>query len=189
MSFSSNALRALAESTLQKFLANVVPDGDSNPKKIREVSAAQSINNQLTAAKLSPAEIKKLHKKAKAKQMRLLKKSQAENTKRNKIAKHQLITKHRKDNTLTLEEDKYLRKIVKRNANLLNRLSEIEDYDLRSELQSLQQDILSAQKPKKPMKNKDRAKDFKEKLQSGKISYPGLTPGLAPVGMDDDDSE
>lgn len=189
MSFSSQSSKLLAESTLQKFLLGIVPVEAVQAGKARSQSKAQAVNNQLKARALSADEVRRLQKKAKLKQQRKLKKQQEEATRVKKVAKHQIIKSHKENKELTVEEEKYLNKIVKRNANSLSRLSEIEDYELKSELESLQDEILAAQRQTNRKTKQKLKKDFNEKLKRGKISYPGLTPGLAPVGLDDDDED
>lgn len=186
MSYLSKNSRSLAESTLQKFLLNVVPMETIQHANSGAKSGAQSVHNQLSTKRMSAEDLARIQKRAKLKRNRHIRQKQEMAKKVNKIAKHHVIKSHKEANTLTAEEQKYLNKVVKRNAGALSRLSEIEDYELKLELANLQEDILAVNK--KQRRSKQRLnKDFNDKIKRGKISYPGLTPGLAPVGMDDED--
>ncbi|KAK7684776.1 hypothetical protein QCA50_012018 [Cerrena zonata] len=140
--------------------------------------------------KLSTEEIKKINKANKIKKNKAINKKVKANKKFNKITS--LII----PNELPEEERKYLQKLVKKNSSTLRRLTDIDDPDVKDEIDQLKAEILELTNEKynkaKASKNNKldkKSQDFNEKVKKGLISTPGLTPGLAPVGLDDDSDE
>lgn len=218
MSFKSKASKQQAQSTVNRLFANVLPgstivdqaqskitktsNSNSNKnqnqnQKKNKLSSTELLNNHLSNKhKLTPEEIRKLNKQNKHKQNKLINKKLEETKKFNKLIKYNIIKNHKSENQLTVEESKYLKKLIKKNSNSINRLSEIDDPEINEELDQIKQEILQISndkynKAKRYKENKISQKqiDFNEKVKSGDISVPGLTPGLAPVGYDDDSDD
>ncbi|KAG7194313.1 Regulator of rDNA transcription protein 14 [Scheffersomyces spartinae] len=200
--FSSTSSKTQTESTINRLLATYLPgttvdetksqlwNNNSNNKNSKISSSTQQIHQQIKRSKLSKHEIKKINKLNKAKLNKLVLKNQAESKRVAKLAKYDLIKNRHRDD-LTIEEEKYLNKLIKRNVNSIKRVSEILDLEVKEELDFVKKDILeklNTKKSKSKSTSKDRQKQqFQDKINKGFISYPGLTPGLAPVGVDDDD--
>lgn len=195
MSFNSNSSKSQAQTTVNKLFSNLLPGTVGNvQKQSSSLPSAQLLNNEIeNTNKLSKQELRKIHKQNKLKQHKKIKKVLEEEKKFGKIAKYHLIKHHKTGGNLSEEESKYLKKLVKKNVNSLNKVSEIDDMEIRAELNQVRQDILRINKEKHDKKAKriqhKKTKDFNNKVSKGMISYPGLTPGLAPVGLEDSDDE
>ncbi|KAK5780435.1 Rrt14p PWA37_002594 [Arxiozyma heterogenica] len=125
--------------------------------------------------------------KAKVKDRRLA----LEQSERN--AKLQILESHRQRDMLTTREKQYLDKLIKHNVTKVKSLDI--DEEQKQELHELQEFILSNDNKKKlrSKKRRSKVKQFKEEIKpSSKKAvvdhrYPGLTPGLAPVGLSDEE--
>lgn len=105
-------------------------------------------------------------------------------------AQRRVLKEHSSSGKLTREEALELKKYVKKNVVDLASW-QVEDDDM----QEIQNDILEL----KSKDNRQRGKNIKKRTGSKEnardiykenmIRYPGLTPGLAPVGMDDEDED
>ncbi|CEP62137.1 Rrt14p LALA0_S04e08680g [Lachancea lanzarotensis] len=103
-------------------------------------------------------------------------------------AKLQILKKHHEEGTLTNKERKYLNKVIGRNVR------DLKSWDMEDEtdLQDLQDSILeSSGVAEQGRRTKKGRKDFKEgpssKAHTSDHRYAGLTPGLAPVGLSDEE--
>lgn len=195
MSFNSKSSKSHAEATVNKLFSSLLPGTQgTTSKQSPSLSSAELLSIEIeNKNKLSKEELKKIHKQNKFKQHKKIKKALEDEKRFNKLAKYHLIKHHKTGGELSEEEAKYLKKLVKKNVNSLNRVSEIDDMEIKSELDQVRQDILKINKEKHDKKAKriqnKKTKDFNSKVAKGMISYPGLTPGLAPVGLDDSDDE
>ncbi|OBA25953.1 hypothetical protein HANVADRAFT_3245 [Hanseniaspora valbyensis NRRL Y-1626] len=116
----------------------------------------------------------------------------------------QNLKKHYKEGTLSGKEHKLLKKTIKKEVMKLKQWDL--DYEVKEDLKELQKDILLITDPKyaealkrkqlKQMKNKKKLKHTSSSNASTTSSsshidhrVSGLTPGLAPVDMEDSDSE
>lgn len=196
--FSSAASKSQTESTVNKLLATYLPGTTVDETRSQawnnsRASSTQQIQHETKRSKLAPHEVKKINKLNKARLNKLVLKNQAESKRVAKLAKYDLIkNRHRED--LTVEEQKYLKKLIKRNVNSVNRVSEILDLEVKEELDAVKSGILDKLNTRNNRKSKASSKEkrneqFQEKIKKGFISYPGLTPGLAPVGLNDDSDE
>lgn len=108
-------------------------------------------------------------------------------------AKLQILETHRQKGTLTRREKEYVDKLVKSNVSKVKSLDVTKEQ--KQELRDLQSFILAQDNKNnlRSRKRRTRVKQFKEDLtSSGKKSvvdhrYAGLTPGLAPVGLSDEE--
>ncbi|CAI6452271.1 BPK_HP2_G0024520.mRNA.1.CDS.1 [Saccharomyces cerevisiae] len=102
------------------------------------------------------------------------------------------LKKHQQEGTLTDHERKYLNKLIKRNSQNL-RSWDLEE-EVRDELEDIQQSILkdtvSTANTDRSKRRRFKRKQFKEDIKESDFvkdhRYPGLTPGLAPVGLSDE---
>lgn len=125
--------------------------------------------------------------KAKVKDRRLA----LEQSERN--VKLQILESHRQRDMLTTKEKQYLDRLIKHNVTKVKSLDI--DEEQKQELHELQEFILSNDNKKKlhSKKRRSKVKQFKEEIKpSSKKTvvdhrYPGLTPGLAPVGLSDEE--
>lgn len=195
MSFNSKSSKTQAQATVNKLFSNLLPGTvQAVAKETLPMSSAQILHMEIeNKNKLSKEETKKIQKQNKLKKHKMIKKASAEEKKYGKLAKYHLIKQHKAEGSLSEEESKYLKKLVRKNVSSLNRISEIDDMEIKSELDQVRQDILKINREKHDKKVKrtqnKKTKDFNTKVSKGMISYPGLTPGLAPVGLEDSDDE
>lgn len=153
--FKSNSSKSHSINLLNKLTASIQNDTSSKTP----TSSTEVLASQFTAPKT---------KKIVKKQNKKIQKNQKRELKELKRVKYELIKN--KDN-LSPEHEKYLKKLIKKNKNLI--LSNDGDEDYSTE--ELQKQILSFNK-KEVKKNKN----FKTK------KHTGLTPGLAPVDYESD---
>lgn len=133
------------------------------------------------------------------KQKQKLRKSIKQSTKDKKQlienATLQNLKEHFKNNNLTKDEQKQLNKMIKKEVMKLKQWDI--DYEIKDDLKELQHDILlvtdskyaESLKRKQLKKNKNKKKSSSIKSDSLVAQYKGLTPGLAPVDLEDSDSE
>lgn len=181
--FNSDASKYQAENTVNKLFSNILHTDVSTTK-------ASSTTNQLFAQHGSNV------KKNKKKEAHKIKKNEERTKAFNKFVKYNYI----KNKQVKNESDKkYLSKLVRKNVNKLTSSSKIDDFEINEEFNMVSSELLDQIKPKSGKRlrkklfrvneNDERAKEFEEKLQKGIISYPGLTPGLAPVDYNESDSD
>ncbi|CAK7893869.1 regulator of rDNA transcription protein 14 [[Candida] anglica] len=192
MSFDSATSQSQAKSTVNKLLANFLPGAaiaSTTVVPTKPTAKAQTVAKELSK-KSNPEELKRIAKKQKLAQRKKILKNSETTKKFNKLAKYNSIKAHKESGNITPQEEKYLSKLVRKNISAVNSLSEIDDPELKQELSEVKKDILSIYAPvKKSKKQSSKQKDFNTKIQKGYISYPGLTPGLAPVDYNESDSE
>ncbi|ABN64973.2 predicted protein [Scheffersomyces stipitis CBS 6054] len=190
MSFKSTASKHQAQTTVSKLFANILPNhtiGNDEDKQ-EKLSSTQLLSNQL---KQSSVPLKKVKKKTNAK----IKKINDSNTKFKKFVKYNII-KSREEHTV--EEQKYLKKLVKRNASQIKNLSHIDNMQIEEELSDVRASLIDkiGKKENKRLRKRkltsaknSKFDDFDNKVKRGFISVPGLTPGLAPIDYNESDSE
>lgn len=202
MSTYSNASELHATSAVNSILSKILPGNkeiklskkDNNTKKSKG-SGAQLIDHNLKKmVALQKKDIHKIKKKEKINKKNLLKKNLSENKKLEKNAKLQVLQKHKNNGTLTDIEKKYLDKLTQK--SIRNAKSWDLDEDEKKESLELQEYILKndSNNKNRVRKNKRRQKikQFKEEIKENDniVSdhrYAGLTPGLAPVGLSDEE--
>ena len=133
------------------------------------------------------------------KQKQRLRKSIKQSTKDKKQliqnATLQNLKEHFKKGNLTADEQKQLNKMIKKEVMKLKQWDI--DYEVKEDLKELQHDILlvtdskyaESLKRQQLKKSKNKKKTSSIKTDSLVSQYKGLTPGLAPVDMEDSDSE
>ncbi|QLL31429.1 hypothetical protein HG536_0B02920 [Torulaspora globosa] len=130
-----------------------------------------------------------LKKRQKKKKIRAIKCSRASREEIEQAAKLRVLEEHRKRGNLSAKERKYLNKLAERNARNVDAW-ELEDEE-KEELRELQQRIIgqiSADRPTRGQARRKKIKTFKEEIKPvADRRYPGLTPGLAPVGLSDEE--
>lgn len=198
MSFASPTSQAHTKATVNKLLASFVPGTaveatliTPTPHHTKPSSAKAEIAAKIIAIKHNPEEARRIAAARKRNQHKKILKATAEAKKFDKLAKYNIIKAHKADGTMTPEEEKYLQKLVKKNVSAVNSLSEIDNDEVKAELALVKRDILAATgpKPKRSKKLNSKQKEFNTKVKRGFISYPGLTPGLAPIDHNESDSE
>lgn len=106
-------------------------------------------------------------------------------------AKLEILRKHQSEDNLTEHEKEYLSKVMNKNIRSVKSW----DTEDKEELSQLQKTILdessSSRHSRRAKSRKQRKKAFKEEIPAIVTDhrYPGLTPGLAPVGYSDEEEE
>ncbi|QRG38378.1 hypothetical protein FDK38_002785 [Candidozyma auris] len=194
MSFNSATSKAKARATVTKLFEDVLPGTTLLPSKKVKVTDASAFASEARKHRQSKEEVRKQNKLVRARQNREINKRLEKDKKFQKLVRYNVIKSHKNGQAAAPEEEqKYLKKLIKKNSNTLRRFADVNDPEIQEEIAELQKEIIN-------MKNEkfDRAKDrkldaklsaFNEKIKSGSLTYPGLTPGLAPVGLDDESDE
>lgn len=192
MAFSSALTKKKAADTVNKLFESMLP-GTRVLHGTSQVSTTECFHREARKEKLLPEQIKKLNKMQKSKQNKQVSKKVLKDKKFNKMMKYKLIKSHKDRNDLTEEEQKFLRKLIKKNSSAVRRAGDVDDMLIKEEIDELRSEILALENEKNDRSNakinENRLQAFKEKISSGTLSYPGLTPGLAPVGLDDESDE
>ncbi|CUM64348.1 uncharacterized protein PRCAT00001950001 [Priceomyces carsonii] len=193
-SFNSERAKNLAQITVNKLIGQILPDlikkDDSAKRKV--FSKAEIVDMQVKKKTPSASEVRRKNLKNKKSKNKSIRKSLKESQDFTKLAKYNIIKQRKANNKLTVEEEKYLKKLVRKNAVAVNKLSEFEDYETKSEFNKIQRDILRdslKEYDNKKKRKQSKKAEFDDKIRNGLISYPGLTPGLAPVDLEDSDEE
>lgn len=201
MSSFSNTAELHATSSVNDILAKVLP-GMKKVKPANETktskskgSKAQLIDHNLKKMiALQQRDVHKIKKKEKTSKKNALKNRQTQLLKLEKNAKLQVLQQHLKTGTLTEHETEYINKLTKRTVR--NAKSWDMNDEEKEESLELQEYILQNQSQNKNRersnKRRKRVKAFKEQKNTDDElvtdhRYPGLTPGLAPVGMSDEE--
>lgn len=192
MAFSSASSKKKATDTVNKLFESILP-GTCILPQTSQLSATESFYKEASKRKLLPEEIKKLNKAQKAKQNKQVNKKVLKDKKFQKLMKYNLIKSHKDRNELTEGERKFLKKLVKKNSSAIRRAGDVDDILIKEEIDELRDEILLLENEKYDRSSKrkqdNRLQEFKQTTTSGEISYSGLTPGLAPVGLDDESDE
>lgn len=193
MAFSSASSKARSKASVNKLFESMLPGTSLLPSSSGKSSATEKFAAQVNKKKLTKHEIQKAHKVEKAKKNKLINQKLEKEKKFKKLVKFNVIKAHKEEKNLTPEEQKYLKKLIKKNANAVVRASEVDDPFVKDEIDALRSEILALTNEKYD-KSRDRKLDaklqsFNDKIKKGVLAYPGLTPGLAPVGYDDESDE
>ncbi|RLV93808.1 Regulator of rDNA transcription 14 [Spathaspora sp. JA1] len=183
MSFKSEASKYQAESTVSKLFSSILnTTAKATPNTTQTLSTTQILANQFNHD--TPQKSKK------NKQNKKIAKNVDREKKFSKFVKYTMI-KNKSDHTV--EEQKYLTKLAKKNIAQLQSVK-IDEF-AEEELNQVKGEVLSEiSKPKRKrtrrvVQGKGKFDDFDSKVKRGLISVPGLTPGLAPVDYNESDSE
>ncbi|ODQ62803.1 hypothetical protein WICANDRAFT_76965 [Wickerhamomyces anomalus NRRL Y-366-8] len=180
-----------SQKTVNKLLSRVLPGHTATSTTPSSSSSnLSSTSQQLTSSHNSNTSHKVL-KQQKKKQKQAIKISESQRQKLMAEAQRRVLKEHSTTGKLTPQEALELKKYVKKNVVDITSWHNEDD-----ELDEVQQEILEL-KQKEPrfrgkrVSNKKSAKKQMDGIYNKKemIRYPGLTPGLAPVGMDDEDSD
>lgn len=192
---SSLSSKIQATNAVNSLLSKVLPgstkiDANKSRQKRTGGSKAQLINNNLKKRVLIQAkDTHRIKKKRRQLQKQQVKSQQQKNEELQQMAKLEVLKKHRADDTLTTKERKFLDKVIKKNVRSLKSW-EVEDEE---ELLELQANILkqtgATASYNKTKTRKKKNKEFKEQTKQHNVDhrYSGLTPGLAPVGLSDEE--
>lgn len=193
MAFSSNSSKAKAKATVDKLFQTMLPGTSLTNLVNQRASSTEKFAREIAKKKLTRDEIRKANKVEKTKQNRAINKKLEKDKKFQKLVKYNVIKSHESAENLSPAEQKYLQKLIKKNSNAVKRASDVDDPFIKDEINDLRKEIIELTN-EKYNKSRDRKVDaklqsFNEKVQKGVLSYPGLTPGLAPVGFDESDEE
>lgn len=155
-------------------------------------SKAQLIDRNLKrTVELQERDVESLKKRQRKVKKRAVRANKKENDRLEQLAKLSVLEKHKEAGTLTGREQKYLNTQINRNARRAKSW-DLEDED-KEELRELQKQIIDqtggVERSKRSQKRRKRVKEFRAEIsqQSSDRRYPGLTPGLAPVGLSDEE--
>lgn len=203
MSTFSKSTEFQATIAVNSLLSSLLPgaqkistNGKSKRRNNQKGSTAQLIDRNLKKMvalnELDVSKIRKKERKLRKQENRL---KRIDNDKLEQTAKLQLLIKHRAEGTLTASEETYLKRLLKKNESNA-KLWDLDDDD-KDELKDLQKYILDkatgSGKVARGSKRRRKIKEFKEDIKDSRTAlmdrrYPGLTPGLAPVGLSDEES-
>ncbi|EJS43354.1 YIL127C [Saccharomyces arboricola H-6] len=187
-----------ATSAVNGLLSSLLPGipkiRENNGKaRVKNGSKAQLIDRNLKKrVELQNRDVHKIKKRAKLAKKKQVKKHKCDKEQLEQVAKYQVLKRHQEEGTLTEHERKYLNKLIRRNSQNL-RTWDLEE-EVRDELDDVQQYILNqtipTAKTDRSQRRRSKRKQFKEDTSNDSTRdhrYPGLTPGLAPVGLSDEE--
>ncbi|CCD25553.1 Rrt14p NDAI_0F02350 [Naumovozyma dairenensis CBS 421] len=208
MTAYTNTSQLQATSAVNSLLSSLLPTADKiklkksnkNGMKKKSTAKAQLIDHNLKKRlELQQLDVRKIKKREKKLQKSKIKFEKLQNEKFEKLAKLEILKKHQLEKTLTDKEKKYLKNLVNLKLKSLKSF-EIVDEDDKNELIELQNFILDKtinnNEYKRSKNRRNKIKNFKENIKSKSTSntndvsdhrYAGLTPGLAPVGLSDEE--
>ncbi|SGZ54311.1 CIC11C00000000051 [Sungouiella intermedia] len=196
MAFSSNTSKARAKATVNKLFESMLPGTALTSLGKQGASATEKFAREISKKRLSKEEIRKANKAERVKQNKVINKKLESDKKFQKLVKYQVIKSHKSTENLSAEEQKYLKKLIKKNSNAVKRAGGVDDPFVQEEIEDLRKEILELSN-EKYKKSKERKLDAKlesfnhrlHKKEYKETDAPGLTPGLAPVGFDESDDE
>ncbi|CCH61429.1 hypothetical protein TBLA_0E03750 [Henningerozyma blattae CBS 6284] len=203
MTTFSNSSQLQANNALNGILSKVLPGSSklttTSSKKYNKKfkgSKAQLINNTLKKrVELQKRDVIKIRKNERKLRKQQMKSKKLEKMNLEQMAKLEILKKHQMENSLTTAEQKYLNKLVRKNESNLKSW-ELDEED-KEELQELQ-DYIIGKVSKSSKLSRRKGKGNKRQVNDELIAtidaddgsdraYPGLTPGLAPVDLSDEE--
>lgn len=178
---------------LARMLPGVSRENGKRVEKSKKGSKAQLIDRNLKRrVQLQEVDVEKLKRKQNRIRRREMRNQKRSQERLEQLAQLEVLEKHRKEGNLTKNESKHLNALVRTNEQRVKSWEMGEDG--KEDLLELQEYILNkttgANKASKSQKRKSKYKNFAENdkfTSSSARRYPGLTPGLAPVGMSDEE--
>lgn len=177
-----------SSSTVSKLLDTVLPGHSIRTEKTSAVSSKSQIINT-AQKKLKPEEVRRLQKKEKLVVRQQVKDKREQRERVESVARYELLQQHAKDGKLTLDEKKELKRLINKNiVSVQSWRTDAEDemVDVQKQILELKKTDYANKKSKKKQSIISAQNMYKKKLEK---KYPGLTPGLAPVGMSDSDTD
>lgn len=176
------------KSTVNNLLNSILPGHSVVHTASSRSSQQQSATEVISKfnKRLTPQEIHRLNKKTKA---QIKKQSQSQQKSQKKLTdqvKLSLIKSTNVKQLTKLEKTQYKQLLAKQISSVL---SLAPDSELTEEIQS---DIISIVNPETKRKNRKvqgKTVLYKKKAENKGYAFKGLTPGLAPVDMEDPDSD
>lgn len=173
-------------STVNRLLDSVLPGHSTEVDTGRTHSLSQAIKKSQNY-KTTPEEARRIKKNLKVQKKKEIRVNKKKNDKVAKTARLQLLQDHFKQGLLTKEESLELKKLIKQNvANI--QAWEIDEDD--------EEDLIDIQDSIMDLEKKDYKKETRRRINKKAIyekpepktpnSFKGLTPGLAPVWMEDE---
>lgn len=155
-------------------------------KKKATLSTSQIINAQ--QKKIDPETLRRLQKKQKIKKKKEVRQLRETKERLDSKARFEVLKKHHDEGTLSpKEKSEYKMLIMKNIANVESWKNEMDDEVVDVQKEILELRGLGVRRKEKRKSQAIKAKELYDK--KGEKRYPGLTPGLAPVGMGDSDDE
>lgn len=202
MSSFSKSPQLQATNAVNSLLGNLLPGATkistmSNKRRLKSSkgSKAQLIDiNLRKRVEIQEKDVSRIKKKEKKLRKQVLKTRKKANDQLEQSAKLQILESHKQNGVLTIKEKKFLNNVMRRNVS--NAKSWDLDVDDKEDLQEVQEYILdntlASKNAARSQKRRKRTKQFKEEIRGKQPSgsdhrYPGLTPGLAPVGLSDEE--
>lgn len=205
MSSFSKSPQLQATNAVNSLLNNLLPgatkiSSNSNRRRLKgsegsKGSKAQLIDiNLRKRVEIQEKDVSRIKKKEKKLRKQVVKTKRKANDQLEQLAKLQILKNHKQDGELTIKEQKFLNNVMRRNVS--NAISWDLDVDDKEDLRDLQEYILdntvASKNAARSQKRRKRTKQFKEEIGGKPTSgmehrYPGLTPGLAPVGLSDEE--
>lgn len=185
---------------VNKLLTKMLPGAQqmslgSRKNNNKKDSKAQLIDKNLKQRiVLQERDSLRIKKKQRRQQKNALKGRKLAMQKLDQAAKLRILQKHKEENKLTEREQEYLDILLKKRVKDAQSWSMNEENN--HELLEVQEFILNeSSKNRNSIRTSNRrkkVKEFKEKISESKSAvadhrYPGLTPGLAPVGLSDEE--
>ncbi|ANZ75870.1 BA75_03203T0 [Komagataella pastoris] len=196
--FSSDSSRTTAQSTINKLLVNLVPGSQFNDakvaKKAKKTSSAKIISDQIgfrREFKMNEEKRRKFLKQNNLKKRKMKRKSKDLEAQLDRIARLSNIKELQQMSEAC--NDPLLDQVIDKKITALLSWT-TDNSELGAEIEKLKRDILNTDneeiRRRKSYRDEEREEaEFRSEVEKGSIAYPGLTPGLAPVGLSDDEDE
>ena len=193
MAFSSSLSKARSQAAVNKLFETMLPGSTTQFNSLKKSSTTENFSREVSLKKLTKGAIKKANKVEKAKKNKQLSKNLEKEKLFKKNVKYNVIKAHKNSENFSEEEQKYLKRLIKKNSFAVRRAGSLDDPVIKDEVDELRNEILALTNEKydrsKARQHQAKLNSFNEKIKTGVLTYPGLTPGLAPVDYDDDSDD
>ncbi|AMD19687.1 HCL464Wp [Eremothecium sinecaudum] len=187
--------KAQATSAVNNLLESIFPGvgkvtNKKNNRKLKSNTQLidRNLRRRVEIEERDTDRIKKKAKKQSKDKLRKVKRATEELVQKAKLAN---LKKHQQEGDLSAKEKKYLNSLIKRNISRLKGWQDEEAAEDLSELQAQVLEMMTGDEKNRRAKMRNQKKfKLKEKKAQANVDhrYPGLTPGLAPVGLSDEES-